>query len=120
MHWVFEAKKRLGLSVLNYKVTSNHVHLLVNDTGSNVIAQSMQLIAGRTGQEYNQRKGGKERSGKTAITPPRLRPASACIAAFIYIYVTITSMIAGLPLWLASRPCLSASWSFSGSVTCSP
>jgi putative transposase len=38
-------------------VTSNHVHLLVKDTGSNVIAQSMQLIAGRTAQEYNQRKG---------------------------------------------------------------
>ncbi len=38
-------------------VTSNHVHLLVKDTGGQVIAQSMQLIAGRTAQEYNQRKG---------------------------------------------------------------
>jgi putative transposase len=56
LHWVFEAKKRLGLSVLNYTVTSNHVHLLVNDTGSDVIAQSIQLIAGRSAQEYNQRK----------------------------------------------------------------
>jgi hypothetical protein len=37
-------------------VTSNHVHLLVKDTGGDVIAQSMQLIAGRTAQEYNQRK----------------------------------------------------------------
>ena len=37
-------------------VTSNHVHLLVKDTGSNVIARSMQLIASRTAQEYNQRK----------------------------------------------------------------
>ena len=54
---VFEAKKRFGLSVLNYMVTSNHIHLLVKDTGANVIAQSMQLIAGRTAQEYNQRKG---------------------------------------------------------------
>jgi hypothetical protein len=45
LHWVFEAKKRLGLSVLNYTVISNHVHLLVKDTGANVIAQSMQLIA---------------------------------------------------------------------------
>ena len=35
----------------------HHIHLLVKDTGSNVIAQSMQLIAGRTAQEYNQRKG---------------------------------------------------------------
>jgi hypothetical protein len=52
--WVFEAKKRFGLSVLDYMVTCNHVHLLIKDTGPNVIARSMQLIAGRTGQEYNQ------------------------------------------------------------------
>jgi REP element-mobilizing transposase RayT len=38
-------------------VTCNHIHLLVKDTGPNVIAESMQLIAGRTAQEYNQRKG---------------------------------------------------------------
>jgi putative transposase len=56
LYWLFEAKKRFGLSVLNYMVTSNHVHLLVKDTGGDVIAQSIQLIAGRTGQEYNQRK----------------------------------------------------------------
>ena len=42
--------------MLNYVVTCNHIHLLVKDTGRNVIAQSMQLIAGRTAQEYNQRK----------------------------------------------------------------
>jgi len=57
VHWVFEAKKRFGLSVLNYVVTCNHIHLLVKGTGRDVIAQSMQLIAGRTAQEYNQRKG---------------------------------------------------------------
>jgi putative transposase len=56
LRWLFEAKKRFGLSVLNYIVTCNHVHLLIKDSGSNVIADSMQLIAGRTGQEYNQRK----------------------------------------------------------------
>ncbi len=55
--WLFEAKKRFGFSVLDCLMTSNHIHLLVKDTGSNVIAQSMQLIAGRTAQEYNQRKG---------------------------------------------------------------
>lgn len=56
LHWLFEAKKRYGLCVLNYIVTSNHIHLLVLDTGEDVVAQSMQLIAGRTAQEYNQRK----------------------------------------------------------------
>ena len=44
LYWLFEAKKRYGLSVLNYVVTSNHVHLMVKDTGANVIAESMQLI----------------------------------------------------------------------------
>jgi putative transposase len=41
-------------------VTSNHIHLLVADTGDrDVIPNSMQLVAGRTGQEYNQRKDRK-------------------------------------------------------------
>ena len=60
MHWLFEAKKRYGLVVLNYMITSNHIHLLVIDDGSNdVISKSMQLIAGRTAQEYNWRKNRK-------------------------------------------------------------
>ena len=56
IRWLFEARKRFGLCVLNYMVTSNHVHLLVKDTGQDVIPRSMQLIAGRTAQLYNQRK----------------------------------------------------------------
>ncbi|WP_225072250.1 transposase [Desulfuromonas sp. CSMB_57] len=54
--WLFEAKKRFGLRILNYVVTSNHIHMLVVDSGPNVIAKSLQLIAGRTAQEFNQRK----------------------------------------------------------------
>jgi REP element-mobilizing transposase RayT len=52
LRWLFEAKKRYGLRVLNYAVTSNHIHLLVKDTGVDVIPRSMQLVAGRTGQEF--------------------------------------------------------------------
>ncbi len=55
-HWLFEAKRRYGLAVLNYIATSNHVHVLLVDQGNNEIAQSMQLVAGRTAQEYNKRK----------------------------------------------------------------
>jgi hypothetical protein len=41
-------------------VTSNHIHLLILDNGSrDVIPKSLQLVAGRTGQEYNQRKNRK-------------------------------------------------------------
>jgi putative transposase len=57
LQWLFEAKKRYGLSVLNYTVTSNHVHLIVKgDRDRETIPKSIQLIAGRTGQEYNLRK----------------------------------------------------------------
>jgi len=55
--WLFEAKKQYGLQVLNYIVTSNHIHLLVSDSGAEgVISKSMKLIAARTGREYNARK----------------------------------------------------------------
>jgi REP element-mobilizing transposase RayT len=76
LHRVFEAKKRFRLCVINYVMTSNHAHLLVRDSGANVIPQSLQLIAGRTAQEYNQRKTGMERSGRTAIMLPPSRPTS--------------------------------------------
>jgi len=56
-HWLFEAKKRYGLCVLNYIITSNHIHLLVRDRGHGEIARSMQLVAGCSAQAYNQRKG---------------------------------------------------------------
>jgi len=59
LYWLFEARKRYGLCVLNYVVTSNHIHLLVKDTGRDNIPPSLQLIEGRTAQEYNRRKGRK-------------------------------------------------------------
>ena len=44
------------MCVLNYIVTSNHIHLLVRDQGRSEIPEAMRLIAGRTAQEYNRRK----------------------------------------------------------------
>ena len=58
-YWIFEAKKRFDLSVLNYTITSNHIHLLILDRGTNEIPKSMQLLAGRIAQEYNHRKNRK-------------------------------------------------------------
>ena len=56
VHWLYKARKRFDLCVLNYVVTSNHIHLLVRDRGRGEIARSMQLIAGRTAQEHNLRR----------------------------------------------------------------
>ena len=54
---LYQAKQRYGLVVLDYIVTSNHIHLLVSDDGDrDTIPKSMQMVAGQTGQEYNRRK----------------------------------------------------------------
>jgi putative transposase len=61
LHWLFLARKRYGLVILGYAVTSNHIHLLVYDDGrEEVIPRSILLTASRTAREYNLR---KSRSG---------------------------------------------------------
>jgi hypothetical protein len=57
--------------VLNYRIPSNHVHLLIKDTGPSVIADSMQLIAGCTAQEYNRRKDNVTLASEFAPRPAR-------------------------------------------------
>jgi REP-associated tyrosine transposase len=56
IRWLYEARLRHGLCVLDYAVTSNHVHLVVCDRGRGEVAASMQLLEGCTGQAYNRRK----------------------------------------------------------------
>lgn len=57
VQWLFEARKRFGLTVLNYTVTSNHIHLLLfGGSDRMAIPRAMQLVAGRVAQEYNLRK----------------------------------------------------------------
>jgi putative transposase len=60
LRWLFEAKKRYRLCILDFIVTCNHIHLLVLDQGLNEIPHSMQLIASQTAQRYNKR---RHRSG---------------------------------------------------------
>ncbi len=44
LHWLFEARKRFGICILNYVVTSNHIHLLALDSKKDAIAKSIQLV----------------------------------------------------------------------------
>jgi putative transposase len=54
---LFEAKIKFRLSILNFIVTSNHIHLILSSSGNqHAIPRAIQLIAGRTAQEYNRRK----------------------------------------------------------------
>ena len=106
LQWLFEAKKRYDLCILNYRVTSNHNHLLISDGGGReVIPRSLQLIAGRTGQEYNQRKNRngafwEDRYHATAVSSDR--HLIQCIA-----YIDLNMVRAGV----VNHP---SEWSFSG------
>ena len=106
VHWLREAKKRYGLPVLDYMVTSNHVHLLVVDDGDrDVIPRSLQLVAGRTAQEYNQRKNRngafwEDRYHATAVACDR--HLMACIA-----YIDLNMVRAGA----VAHP---SKWAFGG------
>lgn len=57
LYWLYQAKQRFNFSILNYIVTSNHIHLLAFcDRENNHIAKAIHLTSGRTAWEYNQRK----------------------------------------------------------------
>jgi putative transposase len=106
LQWLFEAKKRYGLSILNYMVTSNHIHLLVVDGGGrDVISKSIKLVAGRMGQEYNQRKNRKgafweDRYHATAVSTDR--HLIQCL-----VYIDLNMVRAGV----VAHP---SEWNFSG------
>lgn len=54
---LFEAKKRFGLIITElYRHFEPHPSARIRWAGRDVIPGAMQLIAGRTGQDYNRRK----------------------------------------------------------------
>ncbi len=52
---LFKMKKRYKLDVLNYIITSNHVHLLVKIKNGKEISDGLRFLHGRVGQWYNLR-----------------------------------------------------------------
>ena len=105
LHWLFEAKKRYGLCVLNYMITSNHIHLLVRDTGVGVISRSMQLVAGRIAQEFNFRKGRKGAFWQDRYHATGVESNHHFVQAMIYIDLNMVRAGA------VSHPC---EWPFCG------
>jgi putative transposase len=60
LKWLFQAKKRFKIKILNYNVTCNHIHLVVTTAKENSgISEAMQLVSSRVGQMYNRRKNRK-------------------------------------------------------------
>ena len=106
LQWLFEARKRYDLSILNYMVTSNHIHLLVRDNGErDVIPHSIQLIAGRTGQEFNQRKDRKGAYWEDRYHSTAVETGTHLIKCLVYIDLNmVRAGVVGHP----------SEWPFSG------
>ena len=86
LRWLYEAKKRFGLGILNYTVTSNHIHLLIQDTGHrDTLPESIQLIAGRTAQEYNIRKKRKGAFWEDRYHATAIQSGDHLIRCLVYI-----------------------------------
>jgi len=85
LQWLFEAKKRYGLQNLNYVITSNHIHLLVVDKDAEVVPQSLQLVAGKTAQEFNRRKNRKGAYWDDRCQPTAVEPGEHFVRCLTYI-----------------------------------
>ena len=73
LQWLYEAKKSYGLVILNYAVTSNHIHLLaVGGNERDIIPNSIKLIAGRDKSLIRERVV-KGYFGKTVIMLQQLK-----------------------------------------------
>ncbi len=87
--WLFEAKKHFGLCVVNYMVTSNHIHLLVYDRKEDVIPKSIQLIVGRTAWEFNIRKNRRGAFWEDRYHATAVHTAEHFIRCLVYIDLNI-------------------------------
>jgi putative transposase len=63
LHWALQARIRYGLVILNFMITSNHIHLLAMGRAlrdqmhaHQALSRPLQLIESRVAQEFNSRK----------------------------------------------------------------
>lgn len=104
--WLSRARDRFGLTILDYVVTSNHIHLMVLDSGvARAISRSMHLMEGRTAQEYNLKEDRHGAFWEDRYHAAAVENGSHLISAVVYIDLNMVR--AGV----VDHP---ASWRFSG------
>lgn len=72
VRYLRDASRRYRIDILNYMVTSNHIHLLISAKDASVISEGLQYLHSRVAQKYNflkQREGAfwKDRFHATRI-----------------------------------------------------
>ena len=104
MRWLLGREKEALLPErVNYMVTSNHIHILLRDHGDrDVIPRSMQLIAGRTGQEFNQRKGRKGAYWEDRYHATAVETDEHLVQCLVYIDLNMVRVVRHPSEWMFS------------------
>ena len=80
-----EAVAAYPVSVLNYMVTSNHVHLLFWAESPASVSAAMQYVAGAAAQDYNRRKGREGAFWRGRFRPTLVQSGTHLARCFFYI-----------------------------------
>jgi hypothetical protein len=97
-------------------VTSNHVHLIVSDNGHReTIPRSIQLVAMRVGQDYNQRKKCKAVFWEEHYHAPAVKSGEHLVQCLIYSDLTmvcagVASQFTHPGCWLIMIGCRHKGW----------
>lgn len=109
LYWLHQSRRRFNLSILNYTVTSNHIHLLVlsnSESGEgNTIAKGIHLAAGRVAWEFNRRKNRRGSFWEDRYHATAVQEGSHLLECMIYIDLNMVR--AGV----VKHPC---EWPFGG------
>lgn len=91
MKWLYEGTNRYDVPILNFMVTSNHIHLLVlAPKDMEAIPRLMQLVAGRTGQEFNQRRNRKGAYWEKRYSATAVQTGEHLVRCLLYIDLNMT------------------------------
>ena len=86
MKWLYEGTSRYDVPILNFTVTSNHIHLLVlAPEDMQAIPRLMQLVAGRVGQIYNKSRNRKGAFWEKRYTATVVQTGEHLMRCFLYI-----------------------------------
>lgn len=80
-----EAVEKYPVSVLNYMITSNHVHLLVHARRAAHLSAAMQYVSGCIAQDYNRRKSREGAFWSGRFRPTLIQPGHHLSRCFFYI-----------------------------------
>ena len=92
-----EAIEKYPVSVLNYMITSNHVHLLVHAGRAAHLSAAMQYVSGCIAQDYNRRKSREGAFWSGRFRPTLIQPGHHFSRCFFYISLNMLRAAGQVP-----------------------